>query len=189
MKFRMEVTNVLDRLAMTLSSSRFRHVRRTVQLAGSLASRHHVDLRQAVLAAALHDCGKLRTYEVQRRALKRWKVTLDSFERKYPVLWHAPLGAMLAWRMYGIKDRAVRRAIRRHTTAAAGMTKLEMLVYLADALEPGRRYPGVNHLRRLAGRSLELAFREALRAKVVYVMAQGRPVHPRAWRVWNNLVR
>ena len=37
------------------------------------------------------------------------------------------------------------------------MTKAELLVYLADAIEPGRDYPGVEQYRIAAEKSLERA--------------------------------
>ena len=50
------------------------------------------------------------------------------------------LGAEIAKREYGIKDEEILNAIRFHTTGRKNMTKLEKLIYLADYIEPNRKY-------------------------------------------------
>jgi len=173
----------------TMSAEQHRHVMRVVRVADRLAARFGVDRRKACLAAVLHDCGKFSSDRVQKRLLAKFGVRLDRWERQDPRLWHAPLGAALAKQVYGVKDRAVLQAIRRHTTAEVGMTPLDMVIYLADGLEPGRRFPGIQGVRRLARRSLPVAFRQALRLKIRHVLEEGRPVHPRALFAWNWIAR
>ncbi len=176
----------MEKLKKELAPSRYRHILRTVGLAKHLARKFKVNQKQAMLAAAFHDCGKYDSLQTQRRHIKIWKVSLNAFEKNTPALWHAPLGAVLA-RRHGVRDQAVLNAIRRHTTADSNMTKLDMITYLADALEPGRRFPGISHIRRLASRSLRQAFREALRLKMIHVLQQGNPLHPKALAAWNSM--
>ena len=38
-------------------------------------------------------------------------------------------------------------AIRYHTSGRPGMTLLEKIIYLADYIEPGRHFPGVEEVR------------------------------------------
>ena len=40
-------------------------------------------------------------------------------------------------------------AVSYHTTGRAEMTLLEKIIYIADAIEPGRNYPGVDDLRKM----------------------------------------
>lgn len=176
---------VLARLKLEVSEDRYRHVQGVVKTAEWLARRHRVNRRHARLAAALHDCGKFEEMAAQRSAVKRYRVALDPWERRHPPVWHAPLGARLARLRYGIREAAVLRAIRRHTVAEPGMSPLDMVVFVADAIEEGRRYAGVGKIRRLAPRSLTGAFQEALRSKITHLVTLGREIHPRAWAAWN----
>ena len=65
-------------------------------------------------------------------------------------LWHGPVGAMIARKEFGVTDEDMLNAIRFHTTGRAGMSPLEKLIYIADMIEPGRDFPGVETLRELA---------------------------------------
>ena len=77
---------------------------------------------------------------------------IEAFERANPIVLHARLGAELARDWFGVTDEAILSAIRKHTVAAATMSPLDEIVYLADGLEPGRDYAGRAEM-------LEAAFR------------------------------
>ena len=57
------------------------------------------------------------------------------------------MGAAFAQSLFGIDDREILDAVSYHTTGRSGMTTLEKIVFLADAIEPGRDYPGVEAIR------------------------------------------
>lgn len=59
------------------------------------------------------------------------------------------------------------------------MTALDKVVYLADHIEPGRRFPGVDEIRGLAERELDAAVLAALRQTVSHLEAAGRFVDER----------
>ncbi len=172
-------------LRTSMGRARYRHTLNVASTAAALASRWGVSLEQAVMAAWLHDCAKDWTRRAQQRSLRRWRVRLDTYERVIPALWHAILGAEAAKREYGVQDAAVLRAIRRHTTGDAGMTPLEMILYVADFVEPGRRLHEAARLRRLANASLKDAFREVLASKIGHLVRRRLALHPRSLACWN----
>jgi predicted HD superfamily hydrolase involved in NAD metabolism len=106
------------------------------------------------------------------------KMRIDAFERANPTVLHARLGAELAREEFGVSDEAVLSAIRKHTLASGTMSVLDAIVYLADGLEPGRRFAERAALEGLAFRDLNAAMRETLRSSVEYNKAQGRQVPP-----------
>lgn len=59
------------------------------------------------------------------------------------------------------------------------MTTLDKVVYLADYIEPGRCFPGVDEIRVLAERDLDVAVLAALRQTVSHLKAVGRVVDER----------
>jgi HD superfamily phosphohydrolase YqeK len=80
----------------------------------------------------------------------------------------------------------VAQAIARHTVGAAGMTVLDKCVYLADFLEPGRDFPGVEEVRLLARRSLDEAIAASSRMTLLDLIGRGRGVVPAALEMYNE---
>ena len=88
-------------------------------------------------------------------------------------------GAFLAASSYHVSDPKVLRAISCHTTGKVGMNKLDMVVYLADKIEPGRApYPLLDQVRAAAQLSLPRAMLLSLEGTAKYVKKGGKPLHP-----------
>ena len=71
-------------------------------------------------------------------------------------------------------------AIRYHTSGRANMSTLEKLVYLADGLEAGRDYEGVDELRRAfwSKDGLDACLKESLKRTLTRVKGKGQiPYH------------
>ncbi len=166
--------HIMEQLRRALPIRRFEHTLGVIDTAVSLAARYGVNERQAYLAAALHDCAKGMTTEqmfVLTHAGPEWQ--------QYPQTLHAWAGEILAERDYNVFDPEVLSAIRKHTTAHAVMTMLDMLVYVADAIEPGRKvFTGLNTLRALAARDLVAAAHNCAESSYRYNLSAGRTVHP-----------
>ena len=91
---------------------------------------------------------------------------IDAFEARHPVVLHARLGAELAREQFGVTDAGVLQAIARHTVAAVQMTRLDTIVYLADALEPGRTFTERESFEALALVDLDAAMVAVLRSSL-----------------------
>lgn len=138
-----------------LTDARKEHILRTAQTVKELFDRFKIQAEaadNAYIAAVYHDCAK----GIEKELLKKYSQEAEGFEEYMPTL-HAPLGACIARDIFGIENESILEAIRWHCTGKAGMTKAELLVYLADAIEPGRDYPGVEQYRIAAQKSLERA--------------------------------
>ena len=94
-----------------------------------------------------------------------------------PVL-HQYTGAYLAEHTFGISDEEVLDAIRFHTSGRENMTALGKLVFLADMLEEGRSYEGVEELRRFFYEDLDVCLYAALKRQTEYLAESGKPVYP-----------
>jgi predicted HD superfamily hydrolase involved in NAD metabolism len=176
------------RLKKTFKSARFTHTRGVVKTIRSLAARHKVDPERAVKAAWLHDCAKALEREDMQPLLAR--AHLDAHEKALPALWHAPVGAFLARRDYGVKDLEILKAIRFHSTGAPGQTPLQKLLFVSDYIEPNRpAWPELPALRRLARRDLDAAWSQVLRHKLADLLRRGRPLHPRSLAAYNSSLK
>lgn len=169
-------------LHKTIGSKRFLHSLGAMHYAVALADRHGEDVVRASSAGLLHDCGRLPELEQIEAEAKRRGVTLPSEDRLHPKVWHALLSAHIAEHDFGIRDEAVLRAIRFHPTCDADMSRLDMIVFLADYIEPTRSFEGLNGLRVLAELDLKAAFRASLEHKLRHIWDMGRPLHPRSLR-------
>ena len=173
------------RLKLLLKRARFEHTRGVVQTAGFLAKIHGVDPQRAALAAWLHDCAK----GLDRGAMKALLAAsgADRHERALPALWHAPVGAYLARRDFGVKDPELLGAIRWHSTGHPGQTPLQKILFVSDFIEPGRpKWPELPALRRLARRDLHAAWSQVLNEKLIDLLDRKRPLHPRSLAAYND---
>lgn len=183
-------TGLAAALQAGLKPSRFAHTLAVRRLAEALARRWGEDPRRASSAALLHDCGRL----VRRRRQARYARTrrlrvplLEEVARREPGLLHAYVGEDIARRRFGCRDEAVLAAVRNHTLGAPGMSRLERILYVADAVSEDRGHPQAGALRRLAFRDLEAAFTACLSAKLRHALERGSWLHPFSVVLWNSL--
>lgn len=169
----------LPRLFGDLSVKRFAHTMAVAATARRLALIHGLDADRAEMAGLLHDCAKCMPLKDMQRLAKENRLTQDASLMESGALLHAIAGECRAAQDYGMTDPAVLSAIRRHTTGAPGMTKLDMAVWLADAIEPTRApYPTLDKVRALSETSLEKAILASLEGTLAYVRKSGKAVHP-----------
>ena len=93
-------------------------------------------------------------------------------------MWHAICAAILARTEWGVEDEAVLSAIACHTTGKPGMSRLDKILYLADMTSKERDWPGVNKLRRLERKDLDLAMLAALKRANDFVLSAGQAPGP-----------
>ncbi len=176
------------RLKKNLKPKRYEHTLNVVNSAIALCERYPCDKNQAYYAALLHDCAKNYSPEALLQAADRFGLDVDEVTRREPQLLHGPVGAAVAKEEYGIEDEAILDAIRYHTTGRAGMTRLEKIIYLADFIEPGRDYPGVDDLRELAFEDLDKAMIQAFTNTIRYITNIRGLIHQDTIIARNDLV-
>ena len=137
-------------------AKRLAHIRGCEAAAARLARRWGADEEKMRRAAILHDCTKYLSREEHLAVCDRYEVALDPLERTTDKLLHAKSGAALAQHVFG-EEPDVCQAICYHTTARAGMSLEEKILYTADYMEPNRDFPEVEELRRLAYTDLDKA--------------------------------
>ena len=171
-----------------LSPKRYLHSLNVAEYAARIAALHGVDQDNAYIAGLLHDCGRTMSDEQLVEYASSSGVKLGNIELLQPVLLHAPCGANIASKYFGVHDEDVLAAIRNHTVAAPYMSDLEMVIYLADILEPGRKFTGIKKLRKSVEQSLVQAMLGALDQSIEYVLDTGRLLHPDTVAARNELL-
>jgi predicted HD superfamily hydrolase involved in NAD metabolism len=172
-----------------VSPRRFRHIQGVAQTAKRLAIRYRLSSSKALLAAWLHDCGK----ELTKREMKSWllnsRFQLDSAEKEMPGLWHPHVGASIALKKWAIRDPQILEAIRCHTLGHPGMGPLAQLIFVADFIEPGRRFRGVGAARQAAKKSLAVAVSMKASMTVAFLFEKKMRIHPRLLETWNSFLK
>jgi len=184
----MEYNEILVTLANELRPARFRHCRDVSQTAVRLAERWDADIEKARLAGILHDCARNLKGEELLKTSRQYGMIPSSLEMLQPALIHAPLGAIIAERRFGISEPQVLQAIRRHTTGAPQMTLLDKIIYLSDCIEPGRNFSGVRKIRDMAVEDLNVAVLLAYEHSILFVVANGGLLHPNTVEGRNSLL-
>ena len=169
---------LLQRLQQRMSPWRFEHSLRVEALAVDLARFWGVSEQKASIAGLLHDTARdlpdNRLTAIVAASddplLADWK------QSTAPVVLHAPVGALIARQDFGVTDSEILTAIALHTTGAAEMGPLAMIIFLADYCEPGRHFPGVEPVRSLLRTSLEAATLQALTQTIEYLRERDLPV-------------
>lgn len=170
-----------------MPGKRWAHTMGVVAESVRLAERYGADPIRADLAALLHDYCKYWEPDRLRAAVLEPGMPTDLLEYDIQLL-HAPAAAHVVAREFGIRDDDVLNAIRYHTSGRVGMSKLEKIVCLADYIEPGRDFPGVDRIRELAERSLEQALVAGFDSTVQYLLAKRQKIYPLTIMARNGLI-
>ncbi|MCL1983721.1 MAG: bis(5'-nucleosyl)-tetraphosphatase (symmetrical) YqeK [Clostridiales bacterium] len=153
------------------SEKRKKHTYDVCKTAKALARHYGADEDKAGTAALFHDMFR----GMPDRILNFYVRHLD-MDKKYldnSNLAHGKLAALIMERDYGISDDDVLNAVRYHTTGRAHMSELEKIMYLADAIEPGRDYPGVKEIRNMAYQDLDQAVLLSMHSTLKYIRGNG----------------
>ena len=169
----------VPKLKTMMNPHRFQHTLGVRKEAVRLAGIHGLPIQKAALAGLLHDCAKGMNVKDMACLAREEHLTEDEGVLASGALLHAPVGAFLAKKEFGIRDEDVLNAIRSHTVGRVGMSRLEMCVFVADATEENREdYRGLAQLRRLADVSLPAAVYRSFQLTQEYLKETNRAFDP-----------
>lgn len=175
-------------LAKNVSQYRFDHTMRVVDLALELAKIHGLSLEKSKIAALLHDYAKDKSQEDLISLVKEAGFPILEVEERDPALLHGLAGAILVEKELGIKDEEILDSIRYHTTGRANFSDLGKLIFIADLLEAGRDYPGLDKYRALARENLDQAYLATINSVLDFLLQRDLLIHPRTIEARNDLL-
>lgn len=183
----MERARALEIVKKQLTDHRYEHTLGVVETAVKLARKYGADEKQAELAAIFHDYAKFRPKEEMQQIIIREKMPEELLSYNSE-LWHAPVGAYLVEKEVGISDKDVLEAIRYHTSGRPQMSLLEKIIYVADYIEPGRHFPGVEEVREVANKSLNEALLLSIQNSIIFLIKKKRAVFPLTLQTYNYFI-
>lgn len=178
---------LLTRVREQMHEKRYRHTLGVAACARELAEHYGADPEKAELAGYLHDYCKCWPTEKMREILLRHDLPQELIAGEKE-LWHAFAGAITIQNELGVTDPGILQAVRYHTTGRVGMSLLEKVVCVADYIEPGRVFPGVEQIRALAENNLERALAHALGGTIRFLIEQHKTVYPLTLFAYNDVV-
>ena len=160
-----------------MTPKRYHHSLCVAEEAVRLANKYGGDKEKAYLAGLLHDITKNAPPDEHLNIFERFGIMLNDIEKNAEKLWHAMSGAAYIENVLKIDDKEIITAVRYHTTARAGMTQLEKLLYLADFTSLDRDYDDIDVMREKVEISLEAALDYALSYTINDLVSRGKPLH------------
>ncbi|MGG0823307.1 bis(5'-nucleosyl)-tetraphosphatase (symmetrical) YqeK [Paenibacillus turicensis] len=181
-----------DELIQIVSSQmpakRWKHVEGVMSSAVLLSQRYGADPVKADMAALLHDLAKYWPIEKQEAVIKENNLNQELLLYDKQLL-HGEVGAFIAQRDYGITESEILDAVKYHTSGRVNMTLMDKIICLADYIEPGRDFPGVNNIRALAETSLDEALIAGLDSTITFLIEQRKVIYPITLLARNDLVQ
>ncbi len=160
-----------------LREKRAKHTFNCAHTAKELAARFGASGEDAYIAGLLHDITKEETHENQLKLCDKYDIILDSLILNMPQLIHAKTAAYVAKYEFEVSDE-IAKAIFYHTTGCAQMTMLDKCLWLADLIEPGRSFPGIEEIRAEAEQDLNRACLMGICRTISYLKEENKKIHP-----------
>lgn len=174
-------------LMQRVGPNRYVHSISVAKTARKIARIYGYDDRQARMAGLLHDWDKaLSPSRLADRVSDCQIAVEEGAVERMPWILHGPTAAAVLSRQFPWLGEDVCRAIERHTVGALGMTPLDMIIFVADKIEPTHDVAAYKRLYKALGQmSLEELFFAVLKEGMAYLVRADRPISHGSLDVWN----
>ena len=168
-----------------VSEKRRAHIERVAKLIKQWASLLDISVSESarwLRAAYFHDALKDATPEqLEDLAPEEWKISK---------LRHGPAAASAA-RLHGEDDLGVLDAVYYHSIGYTGWDEVGRMLYMADFLEPGRKFSSNSHreLVELVPQNPQAALFQVTKQRVKQLAESGWPIPEETRMFWNEQLR
>ena len=194
-KFKYELGNVNMELflkyekevkeALINNERRYWHSISVALTAVTLADIYGADKDDCLVAGLLHDYCKSYTYDELLIECEKYNVNLSEEDKKSDGCIHGFLAAKVCKDKYNIND-AVYNAIYYHTCGRPNMTTLEKIIYMADFVEPLRRFRDkVAEIRKMSYINIDKAIVMASELSLKFLNDRGKYIHSNTIKTLN----
>lgn len=155
-----------------LKPSRYKHSLGVEKMATHLAKIYNADVEKAAFAGRYHDIAKCFDRDKMDEYIKKYDIP-----EKYLgniALAHSKVAAAILENEYGVDDQDILNAVKSHTTGRVGMSLLEEIVYVSDAIEENRNYPELKMLQDESERDLDKTCLYVMDFAVQMILEKGR---------------
>ncbi|MBE6883770.1 MAG: HD domain-containing protein [Ruminococcaceae bacterium] len=161
-----ELKKIREMARERLTEYRYLHTVEVAKRGVMLAHLYGGNSCKAYRAGLLHDFCKDMPKNEMLALIRQY---IPDFEKRQctwyvsPSLWHSKAASV--YLRYELKetDEEIINAVEYHTSARAGMSLTEQIVYLADLTSDDRNYPDIAEMRRLSEKNIDEAMLYALK--------------------------
>jgi len=185
--FMLDLEVIKLELKKKLSSYRFEHSLRVADVSKELARLNGVDENEAYIAGLLHDIAKEFSDEENEIWILKYGLDSNLLDDSNKKVVHSYVGELVVRELYNVSDN-VCQAIRFHTLGNIRMNTLDKIVFIADKIESGKNYFGIDEERDLAYKDLDKCLVLCLKNNREKLIREGKKFHDDSLALLNFLL-
>ena len=162
-------------LEVLLSEKRYKHCLSVAAVSMELANIYGIDKDKAYVAGLVHDIAKEFSDDENNYYIDKYN--LPKIDEEYKRIIHSYVGAVYLKEKYNMDDD-ICEAVRVHTTGSMNMSMLDKIVFVADKIEPGKDYPGIEEERIIAKEDINKALILCLENNYKKLISKGKKMYP-----------
>lgn len=167
-----------EKVQKRVTPKRYVHTLGVEEKAVELGKKYDIAQDRLRMAAILHDVAKsMQVDELERICRENFSDELSEDDIKITEILHGFVGYYIAKTQLNINDEEVLDAIKYHTIGKKGLGVLGRIIYIADAIEKNRDYPGVDEIREKTNLDLDEGIIFEIERKVKYLEKIGGKIH------------
>lgn len=183
-----EIKDYVYILCQKLPKKRVIHSISVMRTATELAKRYGGDEKAVTIASILHDIGKYEDVKKMQNICKKYFFEdIDEKDLNNTEILHGFYASFWVEQKLGIQDEKILGAIRYHTVGKENMSLEAKIVYLADAIEPLRKYENVDKIREKAFKNLDDAIVYEIDNKEKYLKINDMELHKNTIKLRDSL--
>ena len=170
-------------IALQHNERRFWHSISVALTAINIAEIYNADKDECLIAGLLHDYCKTFKYDELIAECKKYNVVLSDEDKMADGCIHGFLAAKVCREKYDINDN-IYNAIYYHTCGRPNMSILEKIIYMADFIEPLRKFRDkVDHIRKLCfSNNIDKAIVLTAELNIEYLIKRNKYIHSNTYK-------
>lgn len=187
-----DINSCITFVERELSSKRFEHSLRVMQVMSELVPIYGLDEDTALIIGILHDAAKELPLDCQLELARKNNISLNTEYDKNPLFLHGPVGACYVSQELGVENPIILNAISHHSYFSdepASSPSFCWCLRFADVLEPMHDWEELIRLLKplvYSGNMQEGAY-QLMKWMIPFLKSERLPVHPKMYKVFKYL--
>ena len=180
----LNVEEIKEYLKNNLSNYRYEHSVRVAEEALELAKHYNCNENDAYIAGLLHDIAKEYSIEQNKEIILKYNLDESLLNDINKNISHAVIGSLVVKELYKVNDD-ICQAIKYHNIGNKDMSFFDKIIFIADKIECGKDYPGIEEEREIARKNIDEAVLLCLENNYKKLISKGKKVYPLSLEVLN----
>lgn len=159
-------------------NTRYEHSKRVAKVCVQLAKQFGLEKRAAYLIGISHDICKHYDKDLMIATAKRSGEEILPFYLEDPHALHGLAAGVILKEKFSIDDEDLIEAVSNHVTGKIGMNDYSKVLFIADKVEPGRKFSTKEYRKNLFSFSLNEMMGKVLKQSFDYITKKGYTPYP-----------